>query len=45
MMKGFSIADKDKNGRIDKEEFKKELKNKLKEFVESHSQKINSLIF
>ena len=37
MIKGFFSADKDKDGRIDKEEFKKELKNKLKEFVESHS--------
>ena len=35
MMLNFDRADKDKSGSIDKEEFKKELRKRLKEFVDS----------
>ena len=30
----FERSDKDKNGQIDKEEFKKEFKKRVKEFIE-----------
>ena len=39
MMINFERADKDKDGSIDKEEFKKELKKRLKEFVENQPKK------
>ena len=35
MMLGFDWADKDHNGRIDKNEFKSEVKKKLNEFIQS----------
>ena len=35
MMLNFDRADKDKDGSIDKEEFRKEVKKRLKEFVEN----------
>lgn len=35
MMMNFDRADKDKDGSIDKEEFKKELRKRLKEFVDN----------
>ena len=36
MMLSFDCADKDYNGRIDKKEFKSEVKEKLKEFIQSN---------
>lgn len=39
MMMNFDRADKDKDGSIDKEEFKKELKKRLKEFVDNQPKK------
>ena len=35
MMLNFDRADKDKDGSIDKAEFKKEVKKRLKEFIET----------
>ena len=39
MMMNFDRADKDKDGSIDKDEFKKELKKRLKEFVDNQPKK------